>query len=82
MCSGGGQKGTDTVAPRDQAESVAEAIIRHQNLCTVGKITTVGQLLQLVTIFGMCLELILQDTELEYKLKVKERWERGRQLEA
>ena len=40
------------VAPRDQAESVAEAIIQHQDLCDKGKITAVGQLLQLATIFG------------------------------
>jgi cyanamide hydratase len=40
-------------APRDQAESVVEAIIRHQDLCEKGKITAVGQLLQLATIFGM-----------------------------
>jgi cyanamide hydratase len=40
------------VAPREQAESVAEAIIRHQDLCEVGKITAVGQLIQLATIFG------------------------------
>lgn len=40
-------------APRDQAESVAEAIIRHQDLVSVGTITAVGQLLQLATIFGM-----------------------------
>ena len=40
------------VASRDQAESVAEAIIRHQDLCEVGKITALGQLLQLATIFG------------------------------
>ncbi|EAS35610.3 cyanamide hydratase family HD domain-containing protein [Coccidioides immitis RS] len=39
------------VAPREQAESVAEAIIRHQDLCEVGKITAVGQLIQLATIF-------------------------------
>ena len=45
-------QGQTSVAPRDQAESVAEAIIRHQDLCTVGKITAVGQLLQLATIFG------------------------------
>jgi len=38
-------------APTPQAESVAEAIIRHQDLCTKGKITTVGQLVQLATIF-------------------------------
>ncbi|KAJ5833433.1 hypothetical protein N7474_001744 [Penicillium riverlandense] len=39
------------IAPRDQAESVAEAIIRHQDLCDRGKLTAVGQLLQLATIF-------------------------------
>jgi cyanamide hydratase len=42
-------------APREQAESVAEAIIRHQDLCDVGKITALGQLLQLATIFGLFL---------------------------
>ena len=40
------------VASKAQAESVAEAIIRHQDLCQVGTITAVGQLLQLATIFG------------------------------
>ncbi|EER39627.1 urea hydro-lyase/cyanamide hydratase [Histoplasma capsulatum var. duboisii H88] len=45
----GGDKGL--VAPVEQAESVVEAIIRHQDLCEVGKITAVGQLLQLATIF-------------------------------
>lgn len=44
---------SDVVAPRDQAESVAEAIIRHQDACEEGKITAIGQLLQLATIFGM-----------------------------
>jgi cyanamide hydratase len=48
-----GRLSVDAVAPREQAESVAEAIIRHQDLCKVGKITAVGQLLQLATIFGM-----------------------------
>lgn len=42
----------ETNAPKDQAESVAEAIIRHQDLCQKGRITAVGQLLQLATIFG------------------------------
>lgn len=56
--------GATAVAPRDQAESVAEAIIRHQDLCTVGKITAVGQLLQLATIFGRFFpSWILQDIE-------------------
>lgn len=40
------------VSPRAQAESVAEAVIRHQDLCQVGSITAMGQLLQLATIFG------------------------------
>ena len=40
-------------APKAQAESVAEAIIRHQDVAEVtGKITTVGKLIQLATIFG------------------------------
>lgn len=47
----------DGGAPREQAESVAEAIIRHQDLCDVGKITALGQLLQLATIFGTCFSL-------------------------
>lgn len=40
------------VSPKAQAESVAEAIIRHQDLSQVGSITAVGQLIQLATIFG------------------------------
>ena len=40
-------------APKEQAESVAEAIIRHQDLGDSGMITTVGLLIQLATIFGM-----------------------------
>lgn len=39
-------------APIEQAESVVEAIIRHQDLGETGKITTIGLLLQLATIFG------------------------------
>lgn len=39
-------------APQAQAESVTEAIIRHQDLGDVGNITTVGQLIQLATLFG------------------------------
>ncbi|KAF2446493.1 putative urea hydro-lyase/cyanamide hydratase [Karstenula rhodostoma CBS 690.94] len=38
-------------ASREQAESVAEAIIRHQDLGVVGTITIVGQLIQLATLF-------------------------------
>lgn len=39
-------------APKEQAESVAEAIIRHQDLGDIGAISTVGQLIQLSTVFG------------------------------
>ncbi|KAJ4302707.1 hypothetical protein N0V90_001597 [Kalmusia sp. IMI 367209] len=38
-------------AAKEQAESVAEAIIRHQDLGDIGTITTVGQLIQLSTLF-------------------------------
>jgi len=38
-------------SPRPQAESVSEAVIRHQDLGTVGTITTIGALVQLATIF-------------------------------
>ena len=38
--------------PKEQAESVCEAIIRHQDIGESGQITTVGQLIQLATIFG------------------------------
>lgn len=40
-------------APVEQAESVAEAIMRHQDIGETGKITTIGLLIQLATIFGM-----------------------------
>lgn len=39
-------------APIEQAESVAEVIIRHQDIGSVGTITTLGLLIQLATIFG------------------------------
>lgn len=39
-------------APKAQAESVAEAVIRHQDLGEVGTISTVGLIIQLATIFG------------------------------
>ena len=42
----------DLDAPRPQTEAVIEAIIRHQDIGTSGKITTLGQLIQLATIFG------------------------------
>lgn len=42
----------DLHAPVDQAESVAEAIIRHQDLGESGNISSVGLLIQLATVFG------------------------------
>lgn len=42
----------DRQAPKAQAESVTEAIIRHQDLGESGKITALGGLLQLATVFG------------------------------
>lgn len=45
-------------APVEQAESVAEAIMRHQDIGETGKITTIGLLIQLATIFGMNLSLL------------------------
>ncbi|KAK4161081.1 cyanamide hydratase [Cladorrhinum sp. PSN259] len=38
-------------APQPQAEAVCEAIIRHQDLGTVGRITFLGQLIQLATVY-------------------------------
>ncbi|RFU30003.1 hypothetical protein B7463_g6338, partial [Scytalidium lignicola] len=38
-------------APSEQAENVAEAVIRHQDLGDEGTITRIGALLQLATIF-------------------------------
>lgn len=40
-------------APVAQAESVAEAVIRHQHPSEVGGIHAVGLLIQLATLFGM-----------------------------
>lgn len=47
-------------APTAQAESVAEAVIRHQDLGESGKISSVGLLIQLATVFGEfeCLRLL------------------------
>ncbi|MCJ1271134.1 hypothetical protein MMC22_011033 [Lobaria immixta] len=39
-------------APIEQAESVAECIIRHQDIADAGTIHTLGLLIQLATIFG------------------------------
>jgi len=41
----------DEGAPIEQAEAVAEAVIRHQDLGDVGTITRVGALVQLATVF-------------------------------
>lgn len=38
-------------APKPQAESVAECIIRHQDLGKVGEITQLGAVIQLATVF-------------------------------
>ena len=44
---------------REQAEGVMEAVIRHQDLGSVGTITRLGLLVQLATIFGESLLLAL-----------------------
>ena len=44
---------TELQAPKEQTEGIVEAIIRHQDLGQSGKITTLGQLLQLATVFGL-----------------------------
>jgi len=46
-------------APPPQAESVAEAVMRHQDSVRVGTIHTVGLLIQLATQFGMLFSLLL-----------------------
>lgn len=53
---------------QSQAEAVAEAIFRHQDLGTTGTITFLGQLIQLATIFdnmGGNPELIHPETRLD-----------------
>jgi len=52
-------------APREQAESVVEAVIRHQDLGDTGTITRIGALVQLATIFdnmGGNKELVARET--------------------
>lgn len=54
--------------PQTQAEAVAEAIIRHQDLGETGKITFLGQLIQLATIYdnmGGNPELVHTDTKID-----------------
>ncbi|CAJ2510355.1 Uu.00g050580.m01.CDS01 [Anthostomella pinea] len=58
----------DSGAPQVQAEAVAEAIIRHQDLGTVGTITFLGQVIQLATVYdnmGFHPELVDEQTRLE-----------------
>lgn len=53
---------------QSQAEAVAEAIFRHQDLGTTGTITFLGQLIQLATIYdnmGGNTELIHPETKLD-----------------
>ncbi|KAL4899875.1 hypothetical protein BDW74DRAFT_162880 [Aspergillus multicolor] len=55
----------DAIASRDQAEAVAEAIIRHADFRDVGMITALGQLVQLATMFdniGAHADLVHDDT--------------------
>ncbi|KAH8911140.1 cyanamide hydratase [Coniochaeta sp. PMI_546] len=55
----------DLHAPQSQAEAVAEAIIRHQDLGTVGTLTFLGQLIQLSTLYdntGGNPEIVHKDT--------------------
>lgn len=40
-------------APRAQAESVCEAIIRHQDPGSTGMVSRMGQLVQMATEFGL-----------------------------
>lgn len=42
-------------AEKDLWEGVGEAIIRHQDLGETGRITSVGGLVQVVTVFGSCI---------------------------
>ncbi|EXJ71481.1 uncharacterized protein A1O5_05289 [Cladophialophora psammophila CBS 110553] len=57
--------GGDDVAPREQAESVAEAIIRHQDIQEKGKVTLVTRLIHWGTLLdniGVAKELVHPDT--------------------
>ena len=46
----GATAGADSVAPVEQAESVMEAILRHQDIQDKGNVTTMTQLIQLATL--------------------------------
>lgn len=55
-------------APQSQAEAVAEAVIRHQDLGSTGTITFLGQLIQLATVYdnmGNNPELVHPDTKID-----------------
>ena len=64
----------DLSAPTVQAEAVTEAIIRHQDIGTSGKITTLGQLIQLATIFGMRMILSSRYNELDKANVIQTTW--------
>jgi cyanamide hydratase family protein with HD domain len=42
----------DSGSPKDQAEAVSEAIIRHADLGETGTLTSLGMIIQLSTVFG------------------------------
>lgn len=55
-------------APQSQAEAVAEAVIRHQDLGSTGTITFLGQLIQLATVYdnmGDNPEIVHKDTKVD-----------------
>lgn len=61
-------------APQSQAEAVAEAIIRHQDIGTEGKITFLGQLIQLATLYdnaGGNPEIVHEDTRDDVNVEFK-----------
>ena len=52
-------------APQDQADAVAETIIRHQDIGTTGEITALGGLIQIATLLdnaGACGQLVARET--------------------
>lgn len=58
-------------APQSQAEAVAEAVIRHQDLGSTGTITFLGQLIQLATVYdnmGDNPEIIHPDTKVDVNI--------------
>ena len=69
---------SDYNAPIEQAEAVAESIFRHQDIGDTGKITTLGQIIQLATIFdnmGGHAELVHKETiEDVVKRFPREKW--------